>query len=206
MRSISVVIGKPSALREMPDLANRLQHRQPRACRFHMPQHLETSIDEPRMQDEFVFGLCSFDPKEARRILREKQRGKISTFGFPPAMNDVRNERHPVNQQNLTQGRIKPVDAVLFASHGSYGVADLGASKTVIGSQLVGELIRHLHPSIQSQLYRCPCHVNFRFGNQATLSSQEALVIPLSSQLHLKVAVVPGATPFLLSNALLRTL
>ena len=40
----------------------------------------------------------------------------------------------------LTQGRIKPVDAVgpdttpavLFASHGSYGVADLGASKTVI--------------------------------------------------------------------------
>ena len=179
-----------------------------------LPQHLETSIDEPRMQDEFLFGLCSFDPEEARRILREKQGDKISTRGFSSVMSDVRNERHPVSRLPLTQGRIKPVDAVgpdttpavLFASHGSYGVADLGASKTVIGSQLVGELIRHLHPSIQSQLYRCPCHVNFRFGNQAILRSQEALVIPLSSQLHLTVAVVPGATPFLLSNALLRTL
>ena len=38
------------------------------------------------------------------------------------------------------------------------------------------------------------------------LTSQWALVIPLNEKLHLKVAVVPGNTPFLLSNALLRTL
>ena len=94
----------------------------------------------------------------------------------------------------------------LFASHGSYGVADLGASKTVTGSDLIGSLIRNLHPQVRKKLYRCECNVQFRFGNQATLTSRELLVVPLTDKLHLKIAVVPGATPFLLSNALLRTL
>eukprot|EP00435_Cladocopium_sp_Y103_P045699 s1817_g13.t1 len=47
--------------------------------------------------------------------------------------------------------------------------------------------------------------VVFRFGNQGTLKSEQAMVVPIGN-LGLKVAVVPGATPFLLSNTLLRAL
>lgn len=92
-----------------------------------------------------------------------------------------------------------------FATHGSFGVVDLGASKTVIGSDHVAELIQNLHPNIQSQLYRCNCSITFRFGNHGTLVSKKALVIPIHGY-HLKVAIVPGSTPFLLSNTLLRAL
>ena len=91
----------------------------------------------------------------------------------------------------------------LFATHGSLGVVDLGATKTVIGSDLVVDLIQSLHPNIRSQLFRCPCHITFRFGNHGTLKSTQALVVPLQDML-LKIAIVPGSTPFLISNTLLR--
>ena len=92
-----------------------------------------------------------------------------------------------------------------FASHGSLGIVDLGATKTVIGSKLVPELLGGLDDSIRSQIKRCPCVVTFRFGNHGVLQSQQAIVVPLPGLL-LKIAVVPGSTPFLLSNTLLRAL
>jgi hypothetical protein len=73
-----------------------------------------------------------------------------------------------------------------FASHGSHGVLDLGASKTVIGSEGIVELIQSLDERTRSQLSRCPCRVTFGFGNQATLTSDQALVIPIGS-MKLKV-------------------
>ena len=45
----------------------------------------------------------------------------------------------------------------------------------------------------------------FRFGNQGTLESQHALVVPIGP-LKLKIAIVPGRTPFLLSKTLLRAI
>ena len=92
-----------------------------------------------------------------------------------------------------------------FASHASFGILDLGASKTVIGSDNVAELIQSLDSDIRRQLTRCPCNITFKFGNQATLTSQQALVIPIGF-LKLKVAIVNGGTPFLISNTLMRTM
>lgn len=111
------------------------------------------------------------------------------------------NHRKDLNAQSIDHA-----EPVCFASHSSFGVVDLGASKTVIGSKGVQELLEALHPEVKAKCYRTPCVINFRFGNQGMLASQWALVIPLNPSLHLKVAVVPGNTPFLLSNALLRTL
>jgi hypothetical protein len=93
----------------------------------------------------------------------------------------------------------------LFATHSSLGVVDLGATKTVIGSQLVPGLLKGLSPEARQTVRRCPCKLTFRFGNQGVLQSEQALVIPIHGLL-LKVAVVPGSTPFLLSNTLLRAI
>ena len=106
------------------------------------------------------------------------------------------------------QEQCKPegsTEAALFASHSSFGVVDLGATKTVIGSNNVVDLMNNLHPKVREQVERCQCRITFRFGNQGTLQSQHALVIPFSG-FRLKIAVVPGDTPFLLSNTLLRAI
>ena len=94
---------------------------------------------------------------------------------------------------------------VCFASQGPCGVLDLGASKTVIGSECLPELIRSLDASTRQGLRRTSCNITFRFGNQATLTSQHAIVLPLGN-LMWKIAVVPGGTPFLISNTLMRAL
>jgi hypothetical protein len=85
------------------------------------------------------------------------------------------------------------------------GVVDLGATKTVIGSNLVKGLLDGLSPEARKSVQRCPCKITFRFGNQGTLQSEHALVVPIHGLL-LKIAVVPGSTPFLLSNTLLRAI
>ena len=97
------------------------------------------------------------------------------------------------------------VNPVCFATHTTFGVLDLGASKTVIGSDHVKSLICSLDQSLRERLTRCKCQITFRFGNQGTLTSNQAIVVPIGNLL-LKIAVVPGSTPFLISNTLMRAL
>ena len=116
--------------------------------------------------------------------------------------------RRILNSKCESQDSSKSVgshEVALFASHSSFGVVDLGATKTVIGSENVVDLLNNLHPSVRDSIERCPCRITFRFGNHGTLQSQQALVIPFAD-FRLKIAVVPGATPFLLSNTLLRAI
>ena len=116
--------------------------------------------------------------------------------------------RHPPSHDTGVQSSpnaLQTGEVVCFATHSSLGILDLGASKTVIGSQHVSEFLQHLKPTIREKIRRCPCAITFRFGNQGTLMSKHALVVPIG-QMLLKVAVVPGATPFLLSNTLMRAL
>ena len=94
---------------------------------------------------------------------------------------------------------------IFFATHDTWGILDTGATKTVMGSKFVASFLQALDPEIRRQVHRSSCDVVFRFGNQGTLRSSHALVIPVCG-LRLKIAVVPGATPFLLSNTLLRAL
>ena len=89
-----------------------------------------------------------------------------------------------------------------FSTRDALGIVDAGATKTVIGS---GYLLAALRPEVRKQVQRCRCSVVFRFGNQGTLESKHALVVPIGP-LKLKIAIVPGHTPFLLSNTLLRAI
>lgn len=136
-------------------------------------------------------------------------------WGFSPMPPLLRNEPKPRSERVFSKAEpvsnqshaCEPAEAelIMFASHSSFGILDSGATKTVIGSKHVAELLNSLHPEVRKNIRRCSCEVTFRFGNQGTLDSKHALVIPIG-QLGLKVAVVPGETPLLLSNTLLRTL
>ena len=94
---------------------------------------------------------------------------------------------------------------VLFATHDTWGILDTGATQTVMGSQFVSGFLQNVPKHIRQSIRRCPCDVTFRFGNQGTLKSDQAMVVPVCG-FDLKIAIVPGATPFLVSNTLLRAL
>lgn len=94
----------------------------------------------------------------------------------------------------------------VVSDHGpSFGILDTGATKTVMGSNLIKPLLDSLHDEVRKRVRRSSCQITFRFGNLQTLDSTQALVIPIG-HLHLKIAIVPGNTPFLLSNTLIRAL
>ena len=106
---------------------------------------------------------------------------------------------------NVATHQSIPTFPTCFATHDAYGVLDPGASKTVIGSEHVKGLIQSLDEETRSQLTRCPCEVTFKFGNQGTLTSSQAIVVPIG-KLRLKIAIVNGGTPFLISNTFMRAI
>lgn len=92
---------------------------------------------------------------------------------------------------------------IYFASSGTIGVVDLGASQTVMGHLQLKELLEQLPQAIRVQVRRVPCQIVFRFGNHQTLTSKNALLLPLKGQ-WIRIAIVEGNTPFLLSSSFLK--
>ena len=111
----------------------------------------------------------------------------------------------PRSNTNPIMSASQDVQCALFATHGTHGVLDLGASKTVIGSNHVADLLNGLDPAIKEKVTKTSCEITFKFGNEGVLHSSYAIVLPIG-RLKLKVAIVKGGTPFLLSNSLMRAL
>ena len=87
---------------------------------------------------------------------------------------------------------------------GCPGIIDTGASKTVIGQSKIKSLIRSLPVEVQRKMNWKKSETAFRFGNNAILPSVGA-VLPFGSR-WMKVEVVAGETPFLLSNSFLKSI
>ena len=80
-----------------------------------------------------------------------------------------------------------------------------GATKTVMCSNHVKEFLEGPQPEIKPDAKRSSCDIVLRFGNQGTVKALHALTIPVGG-MWLKIAVVKGATPLLVSSSLLRAL
>ena len=102
-------------------------------------------------------------------------------------------------------GSLNPVETACFVSHGSSGIVDLGASMSVIGHEQFVELCRHLPKHVKQNMHEAPCSVNFRFGNDSTVTGKRAVFFPVGQQ-WIKVVVVPSNTPFLIANSVFRAL
>eukprot|EP00435_Cladocopium_sp_Y103_P034896 s1941_g9.t1 len=96
-------------------------------------------------------------------------------------------------------------EVACFASHGSYGIVDLGASQSVIGHRQLAQVLDSLDPKIREQIRETRCDTVFRFGNSSTVHCDKAMLIPLGKW-FVKLCIVPSDTPFLLSNNMFRTL
>ena len=96
-------------------------------------------------------------------------------------------------------------EVACFASHGSFGVVDLGASQSVIGHRQLAQVLESFGPEIRKLIKETRCDTVFRFGNSSTVHCQKAMLIPLG-RWFVKLCIVPSDTPFLLSNNMFRTL
>ena len=86
-------------------------------------------------------------------------------------------------------------------------IIDTGASKAVIGKDRLSRLLKSLPKGIRSGVMRVPTEgVVFKFGNAGRLASEFAVLLPRSKNDWLRVEVVPGQTPFLISNSVLGSL
>ena len=94
-------------------------------------------------------------------------------------------------------------ESVLFTECSCPGIIDTGASKSVIGRKKVKGLINSLPAAIRQRVQFGKSETVFRFGNNGTLPSVGALYIPFGEN-WMRLEVVNGETPFLLSNAFLK--
>ena len=67
-------------------------------------------------------------------------------------------------------------------------------------------MLDNLEPEVLGRVRKLTSSVQFRFGNSGTLRSLFALCLPRQQKGWIRVEVVPGQTPFLVSNAVLREL
>lgn len=94
---------------------------------------------------------------------------------------------------------------------GGHGMAilDTGASRSVVGEDIVPALMKSLPDIIRSMVCESPSKVGFRFGNNQITYSFKQLKIPIlqkGMRVWLVIEVVPKATPFLLSIHAMKTL
>ena len=137
-------------------------------------RYSETRI---RVNEEFVFAALSL--QELKQQLRRGLGGL--TLG-----KRVRHE--------------DPHEPMFFVDHGSVAILDTGASKSVIGKKRLEQLLVNLPKEYARQISWQKSDTVFRFGNNGTLKSLGAVFLPFGKR-WLKLEVVDGTTPFLLSNA-----
>jgi hypothetical protein len=152
-------------------------------------------MDSTRNQPVDMFQRFRHLPQRLKPLLQQRLKPNHSPQPVPkvpkPAETSSASDHQP--------------EVACFASHGSFGVVDLGASQSVIGQRQLAQVLESLGPEIRKQIKETRCDTVFRFGNSSTVHCQKAMLIPLG-RWFVKLCIVPSDTPFLLSNNMFRTL
>ena len=158
------------------------------SCSLPPFEHVEIQNGYPTVNEEFIFMTESFYKFSGHLDVAQF----LNTSTLSKRLRGV-----------LGVSRTENIETVLSAEVGCPGIIDTGASKSVIGQRKVKKLIASLPASVQSRVQWGKSDTVFRFGNNATLSSVGALYIPFGG-CWMRLEVVSGDTPFLLSNAFLK--
>ena len=151
-----------------------------------------SQIEDSCVNEEFIF-------------MTEFKIGTINNFEVVRSLNLANLENRLKGIVGISSSRTScDCETVLSAEVGCPGIIDTGASKSVIGQRKVKRLIESLPISVRSKVQWGKSDTVFRFGNNGTLSSVGALYLPIGCR-WMRLEVVAGETPFLLSNAFLKS-
>ena len=155
--------------------------------------------DKSKVSSNWLKGLTDRIKTTLRSKVKAQCHDAFGKIGIEtPIDNDSIKSVQVVNPRSPTENA-----DVCFVSTGTIGVVDLGASQTVMGDQQLKEFLQNLPASVRSKVRRSSCDIVFRFGNHQTLTSKHSLLLPLQEQ-WIRIAIVKGRTPFLLSSTFLR--
>eukprot|EP00435_Cladocopium_sp_Y103_P061648 s411_g23.t1 len=162
------------------------------SCGTHPPfESLEFLKQEPKVNEEFIFMTVAGRNSQTHGCIAQF----LNTDKLSERLKGVLC-RSGIRTENMAE-------SVLSAEVVCPGIIDTGASKSVIGQRRVKSLIESLPLEIQPKVQWGKSDTVFRFGNNGTLKSVGALFIPFGSK-WMRLEVVNGETPFLLSNAFLK--
>eukprot|EP00435_Cladocopium_sp_Y103_P026975 s1765_g6.t1 len=101
-----------------------------------------------------------------------------------------------------------PAESILSAEEADdEAIIDTGASRAVIGTERLKRLMGGLPDDVRKRVMKVPTEgVVFKFGNAGRLTSDFAILLPRAKKGWLRIEVVPGHTPFLISSAILKGL
>ena len=130
--------------------------------------------------------------KERLRLLAEKtrkfQNQKIPKLHSLRPFHFSRRRRTEPEAPCTPAGHVDPVAEIIPAmtttTVGSresrvLAILDTGASRCVMGANLLNRFVRQFGEDIRSKIRVMPSSVRFRFGNNQTLTSQKRLLLPL---------------------------
>ena len=167
---------------------------------------LVARIEQKLRQHSKPSSMPSTEACRPKRILRPDQvRDSAIQVSKPMSCSKETDQSMPAPVESPMTATASTEADMFFATHDTWGIVDTGATKTVMGSSHVKEFLENLHPQVKPHVRRSSSNVVFRFGNQGTLKAMHALVVPVCG-MWLKISVVAGSTPFLISNTLLRAL
>ena len=118
-----------------------------------------------------------------------------------PSLND-----HP-KKQSETEISV-PILIATAEEADDEAIVDTGASRAIIGSERLKRLVKSFPVEVRKKVMKVPTSgVVFKFGNSGRLTSEFAVMLPRSAQKGwLRLEVVPGETPCLISNSILKSL
>ena len=123
---------------------------------------------------------------------------------YPQVLKNFKSNFRKAVEQSFSVTRSQPNGCEGVDELGSKGtgIIDTGASKSVIGEKRVSALLATLSRHHRDRIKWRMSATVFRFGNNQTLQSLGALFLPFGGK-WLKIEVVQGLTPFLISNVFL---
>ncbi len=138
--------------------------------------------------------------KEAQRFLTQR----LSARKHP-------SERSTVGVELPTQTSEQVSHPIFMCQANQTGQAilDTGASRSVVGRDLVPGVLKQLPRRIRQQVREKPSRVGFRFGNNQIAYSDSQIQIPIYThhkRYWILIEVVPKATPFLISIKTMKSL
>ena len=138
--------------------------------------------------------------KEAQKFLQHRMAARKS----PTSESSTQEVEHSPSSEQVSH-------QVFLCQTNQMGQAilDTGASRSVIGRDLVPGVLKQLPRKIRQQVRERPSRVGFRFGNNQISYRDSQIQIPIytqSKRYWILIEVVPKATPFLISIKTMKSL
>ena len=157
-------------------------------------------------------GIASRLRRMVANIRKTKPTKPPNTFPVRPKQSGATSLTEPVCPSRARERteRVDLLASALFSTAATDAILDTGASRCVMGKNLVKGFLSQLSEAVRARVKMLKSSVRFRFGNNQTLLSDRRILMPFRTAarqvLWLSMEVVPGSTPLLFSKKAIKQL